>query len=141
MGFLKEFRDFAMKGNVVDLAVGVIIGGAFGKIVSSLVDNIVMPLIGLIVGGVDFSGLSYKVEHGINGKGAELKYGVFLQNTFDFVIVALAIFLAIKAMNRFKGKLDAAAPPTPPTELLLAEIRDQLKAQNEKLAAAKPAVT
>jgi large conductance mechanosensitive channel len=127
MGFLKEFRDFAMKGNVVDMAVGVIIGAAFGKIVSSLVDNVVMPAIGLIVGGVDFTGLAYTVDKGLNGKGATLKYGIFLQNVFDFIIVALAIFVAIKAMNRFKSKLDGAAAPTPPTEVLLTEIRDLLK--------------
>ena len=134
MGFIQEFRDFAMKGNVVDMAVGVIIGAAFGKIVSSLVDNVVMPSIGLLVGGIDFTGLSYTVAHGINGKGATLKYGVFLQNVFDFLIVAMAIFLAIKAMNRFKSKLDGAAPPTPPTEILLTEIRDLLKTQNAKKA-------
>jgi large conductance mechanosensitive channel len=132
MGFFKEFRDFAMKGNVVDMAVGVIIGAAFGKIVSSLVDNVVMPAIGLIVGGVDFTGLAYTIDRGLNGKGATLKYGIFLQNIFDFIIVALAIFLAIKAMNRFKAKLDAAAPPTPPQEVLLGEIRDLLKEQAKK---------
>ncbi len=137
MGFLKEFRDFAMKGNVVDLAVGVVIGAAFGKIVSSLVADIVMPAIGLISGGVNFSGLSYTVAHGITGKGAELKYGVFLQNVFDFLVVALAIFLAVKAINRFKSKLDAAAPPTPPSEVLLAEIRDLLKAQQAQLPPAE----
>jgi large conductance mechanosensitive channel len=132
MGFVKEFRDFAMRGNVVDLAVGVVIGAAFGKIVSSLVDNIVMPLIGLVVGGVDFTHLAYTVDKGIAGKGATIKYGVFIQNVFDFVIVALAIFLAVKAMNRFKTKLDAAAAPPPPSELLLVEIRDELKKQNAK---------
>lgn len=132
---LKGFKDFLMRGNVVDLAVGVVIGAAFGKIVSSLVDNIVMPSIGLIVGGVDLTGLAFTVDKGIGGKGATLKYGIFLQNIFDFIIVALAIFLAVKAMNRFKTKLDAAAPPTPPTELLLAEIRDELKKQSASKAA------
>jgi large conductance mechanosensitive channel len=129
MGFMKEFRDFAMKGNVVDLAVGVVIGAAFGKIVSSLVDNIVMPAIGLIVGGIDLTKYSYTVDKGIAGKGAEIKYGIFLQNIFDFIIIAFAIFLAIKAMNRFKSKLDAAAAPPTPTEATLIEIRDLLKAQ------------
>jgi len=133
MKFLKEFRDFAMKGNVVDLAVGVIIGGAFGKIVSSLVGDVVMPAIGLLVGGIDFSNLAYTVEKGIGGKGATLKYGMFIQSVFDFLIVAAAIFAAVKAMNRFKPVLDAHAPPpaTPPTEVLLAEIRDELRKQNK----------
>ena len=131
MSFLKEFREFAMKGNVVDLAVGVIIGGAFGKIVSSLVGDVVMPAIGLLVGGVDFSNLAYTVEKGIGGKGATLKYGLFIQSVFDFLIVAAAIFAAVKAMNRFKTKVEAVTPPTPASELLLAEIRDELKKQNQ----------
>jgi len=131
MSILKEFRDFAMKGNVVDLAVGVIIGAAFGKIVSSLVDNVVMPSIGLLVGGVSFTDLAYTVEKGLGGKGATIKYGIFLQNIFDFLIVAIAIFTVVKAINRFKTKLDAAAPPPTASEILLAEIRDQLKLQNE----------
>src|SRR6202000_88630 len=125
----KEFRDFAMRGNVVDLAVGVVIGAAFGKIVSSLVGDVVMPALGLVVGGVDFTHLSYTVSHGLNGKGAELKYGVFLPNLFAFWTVALSIFLAVKAITRFKTKLDAAPTPTPQNEVLLAEIRDLLKAQ------------
>ena len=136
MGFVKEFRDFAMKGNVVDLAVGVIIGAAFGKIVSSLVDNIVMPTIGLIVGGVNFTDLAYTIDKGANGKGATLKYGVFLQNIFDFLIIAVAIFLMVKMLTRFKSKLDAAAAPPTPTETTLVEIRDLLKAQQAALAAA-----
>jgi len=114
------------------MAVGVIIGAAFGKIVSSLVDNVVMPAIGLLVGGVNFTHLSYTIDRGLGGKGAELKYGVFLQNIFDFIIVAFAIFLSVKAMNRFKAKLDAAAPPPSPQETLLAEIRDLLKEQTKK---------
>jgi large conductance mechanosensitive channel len=130
MALLKEFRDFAMRGNVVDLAVGVVIGAAFGKIVSSLVGDVVMPSLGLIVGGVDFTQLSYTVSHGVAGKGATIKYGQFLQAIFDFVIVAAAIFLCIKAINRFKSKLDAAPTPTPANEVLLAEIRDLLKGQS-----------
>ncbi|MEN9500859.1 MAG: hypothetical protein RI964_144 [Pseudomonadota bacterium] len=131
MSFLSEFKEFAMKGNVVDLAVGVIIGGAFGKIVSSFVADVVMPLLGLVVGGVNFSDMA------ITLKAAEgeipavvLKYGAFLQTVFDFVIVALAIFLAIKAMNKLKRKQEEApiAPPAPSSEtVLLTEIRDLLK--------------
>ena len=135
MGILQEFKEFAMKGNVVDLAVGVIIGAAFGKIVSSLVADIVMPTIGLLVGGVDFTTLAYTVHSGLSGKGATIKYGVFIQSVFDFVIVALAIFLAVKGMNRFKSKLDAAAAPPTPTEATLIEIRELLKEQNKKLPA------
>ena len=127
MSFLSEFREFAMKGNVVDLAVGVIIGGAFGKIVASLVGDVVMPAIGLLTGGIDFSGLAYTVK-GLDGKGATLKYGLFVQNVVDFLIVALVIFVAIKAMNRFKKTEPPAAPPAPtPTEATLVEIRDLLK--------------
>ncbi len=134
MGFVKEFRDFAMKGNVVDLAVGVIIGAAFGKIVSSLVADIVMPAVGLLVGGVDFSHLAYTIDKGLNGKGATLKYGMFVQNIFDFLIIALAIFAVIKLINRFKSKLDAAPAPPTTTEATLVEIRDLLKEQNKKSA-------
>ncbi|MEO6954546.1 MAG: large-conductance mechanosensitive channel protein MscL [Polyangia bacterium] len=130
MSFLKEFRDFAMRGNVVDLAVGVIIGGAFGKIVASLVADIVMPTVGLLVGGVDFTKLAYTVNKGMDGKGATIKYGMFIQSVFDFVIVALAIFVAIQALNRFKKKEEAVAVATPPSEILLTEIRDLLQQQN-----------
>jgi large conductance mechanosensitive channel len=119
-----EFKKFALKGNVIDLAVGVVIGAAFGKIVSSLVNDIFTPLLGLIVGGVDFAGLSYTF-----GK-AEIKYGVFIQNIFDFLIVAFAIFLFVKAINRFKKKEPAVVvtPAKPDSkEALLMEIRDLLK--------------
>lgn len=127
MGFIKEFKDFAMKGNVMDMAVGVIIGGAFGKIVSSLVDNVFMPVIGVITGGVVLSMLSLKVAE------AEVKYGLFLQNVIDFIIIAFCIFLMVKAMNRLtlRKKTEEAAPAAPPQptneEKLLAEIRDLLK--------------
>lgn len=125
---LKEFKDFAMKGNVVDLAVGVIIGGAFGKIVSSVVSDLVMPVIGLLVGGVNFSNLALKLADGAEGKEPVLlKYGNFLQVTFDFIVVAFAIFMAIKAMNSMK-KAEAAAPAAPAEDVvLLREIRDALK--------------
>lgn len=124
--FLKEFKAFAMRGNVMDMAVGVIIGGAFGKIVSSLVDDIFMPLIGVLTGGIDFSNLKFKVED------AEVKYGIFIQNVVDFLIVAFCIFVLIKAINKLavhheeEPKPAAPAEPTP-TEKLLAEIRDELK--------------
>jgi large conductance mechanosensitive channel len=123
MGFIKEFKEFAMKGNVMDMAVGVIIGGAFGKIVSSLVDDVLMPLIGVATGGVDFTGLIAKVGD------AEVKYGVFIQNIIDFLIIAFCIFLMIKAMNKMKKEEPEApaAPAGPTQEELLAEIRDLLK--------------
>lgn len=122
MSFIKEFRDFAMKGNVVDLAVGVIIGGAFGKIVSSLVSDILMPVIGILLKGVDFSTLAITVG------GASIKYGLFIQSVVDFVIVALSIFVMIKAMMRFQKKPAATAPTEPPADIkLLSEIRDLLK--------------
>ncbi len=124
--FLKEFKDFAMRGNVMDMAVGVIIGGAFGKIVSSLVDDIFMPIIGVLTGGIDFSNLSIKVED------ANVKYGMFLQNVIDFLIIAFCIFLMIKAINKLSAKKEAEpeAPAEPSTtEKLLAEIRDELKKQ------------
>lgn len=119
-----EFKKFALKGNVIDLAVGVVIGAAFGKIVSSLVNDIFTPLLGLIIGGIDFATLSYTF-----GK-AEIKYGVFIQNIFDFLIVAFSIFLFVKAISRFKKKEPAVveAPAKPDTkEALLMEIRDLLK--------------
>jgi len=128
MGFIKEFKDFAMKGNVMDMAVGVIIGGAFGKIVSSLVDNILMPLVGVVTGNVDFTKL--QVSFGEGDMAATLKYGIFIQNIVDFLIVAFCIFLIIKAMNKlsFKKEEEPAAEPEPTAEeKLLGEIRDLLK--------------
>lgn len=128
---LKEFKKFAMRGNVVDLAVGVIIGGAFGKIVSSLVNDVVMPLLGLIVGGVNFTDLKLPLKEATEGSEAIfLNYGQFIQSIFDFLIIAFSIFLFIKALNSFKKKEeDKPAPPPAPTkeELLLTEIRDLLK--------------
>ena len=132
MSMLKEFKEFAMKGNVVDLAVGVIIGGAFGKIVSSLVADIFMPLLGLITGGINFSDMAIKLKDAsADGKtpAVLLGYGKFIQNSIDFIIVAFAIFLLVKAINSFKRK-EAAAPAAPPAqEVLLTEIRDLLKAK------------
>lgn len=120
MSILTEFRDFAVKGNVVDLAVGVIIGVAFGKIVSSLVGDIVMPVVGALIAGFDYKELYIQV-----GK-AKIMYGVFLSNVIDFVIVAWVIFLAVKAINHFRRHEPAAAAP-PRQEKLLEEIRDLLK--------------
>ncbi len=122
--FVAEFKAFAMKGNVVDLAVAVVIGTAFGKIVSSLVENIVTPLIGVLIGGIDFTTLSVMVGE------AEVKYGVFIQNIFDFLIIALAVFVAIKLMSKLQRKEEAkpAEPaPTPEDIVLLREIRDSLR--------------
>ena len=117
----KEFKEFISKGNIFDMAVGVIIGGAFGKIVTSLVNDIIMPLVGVIIGGHDFSGLVAKVGD------AEIAYGMFIQNVVDFLIIALCIFAVVKAMAKFKIK-EEAAPAGPSEEvLLLREIRDSLK--------------
>ena len=131
MGMLKEFKEFAVKGNVVDMAVGVIIGGAFGKIVTSLVGDVIMPPIGVAMGGVDFSSLSIIVQEAIDKKPAVvISYGKFLQTVIDFIIIAFVIFMAIKGINSLKKKEAeaAAAPAAPPNqEVLLAEIRDLLK--------------
>jgi len=128
MNLLKEFKAFALKGNVLDLAIGVIIGAAFGKIVSSLVSDIIMPLIGLLMGGVDLSGLKKTLGN------ATITYGVFLQTVLDFLIVSFSIFMFIRTLNRFKRK-EEAKPDEPPApskeEMLLTEIRDLLKQQNE----------
>ena len=123
MGFIKEFKEFAMKGNVMDMAVGVIIGGAFGKIITSLVDDVLMPLIGTVTGGVDFTNLTIKVGD------ASVNYGTFIQNIIDFLIVAFCIFLMIKGMNKLSKKKEEEPAPAPePTneEKLLGEIRDLL---------------
>ncbi|HWK73256.1 MAG TPA: large-conductance mechanosensitive channel protein MscL [Povalibacter sp.] len=133
MSVLKEFREFAVKGNVVDMAVGIIIGAAFGKIVSSLVSDVVTPPLGYLIGGVDFTKLAYTMPGLREGQEAvTINYGVFLQTLFDFIIVAFAIFLLVKLINRLKRKEEAApaAPAAPPRqEVLLEEIRDLLKKQ------------
>ena len=136
---LNEFKDFAMRGNVLDMAIGVIIGGAFGKIVSSLVSDILMPPLGLLMGKVDFSSLFINLADtpqpsltAAKAAGAPtINYGVFLQATFDFIIIAFVIFLLVKQVNRFK-KAEAPAPPPGPSteEKLLMEIRDALKARH-----------
>ncbi|AFH94149.1 TPA: large-conductance mechanosensitive channel protein MscL [Providencia stuartii] len=136
MSFLKEFREFAMKGNVVDMAVGIIIGAAFGKIVSSLVADVIMPPLGLLIGGVDFKQFSVVLRAAEGDIPAVvLNYGMFIQTVFDFVIVAFAIFMAIKVMNKVRREKEAEpeAPPAPSKEeVLLSEIRDLLKEQNKK---------
>jgi large conductance mechanosensitive channel len=131
MGFIKEFKEFAMRGNVVDMAVGIIIGGAFGKIVSSFVGDVIMPPLGLLIGGVDFTNLAITLKPAADKAAAvTLNYGKFIQTVVDFTIIAFAIFVAIKAMNALKQKEEAApAAPAPPPkqEVLLGEIRDLLK--------------
>lgn len=136
MSILKEFREFAMRGNVIDLAVGVIIGAAFGKIVSSLVADIIMPPLGLLIGGVDFRqfALTLRAAQG-DVPAVVMHYGVFVQNVFDFVIVAFAIFMAIKVINKLnRKKAEKPAAPAAPSkeEVLLGEIRDLLKEQNQR---------
>ena len=121
MSMVKEFREFAMKGNVVDLAVGVIIGAAFGKIVASAVSDVAMPLVGTLIGGVDFSGLALQVGQ------SKIQYGKFIQTCVDFVIIAWAIFIAVKLVNRLKREEPPAPPAPPKQEQLLQEIRDLLK--------------
>lgn len=120
MGFVKEFKEFAVRGNVMDLAIGVIIGGAFGKIITALVDSVIMPLIGMVIGDVDkFQQLT------VGG----IKIGVLIQATLDFIIIAFVLFLLVKGMNSMKKKSEEAVPPPAPTktEILLEEIRDSLK--------------
>ena len=137
MGMLKEFKDFAMRGNVIDMAVGIVIGGAFGKIVSSFVADVIMPPLGILIGGVDFTDLKITLKDAvIDASGAvtsemvSINYGSFIQTTVDFIIIAFAIFLVVKGMNSLKKK-EVAAPAAPPAptkeEVLLTEIRDLLK--------------
>ncbi len=127
MGLAKEFKEFAMKGNVIDMAVGVIIGTAFGKIVTSLVEDVIMPPLGKVIGGVNFSDLSVSLGADPVGKEVILKYGNFLQITFQFLIVAFVLFMVIRSLNKLKKPDPAAPPPAPPAqEVLLREIRDLL---------------
>ena len=133
MSMMSEFKAFAMRGNVVDMAVGIVIGGAFGKIVSSFVADVLMPPIGLLVGNVDFSDLSVTLKQAAEGAEAvTLNYGMFIQTIIDFVIIAFAIFMVVKAMNSMKKK-EEAAPEEPPKpskeEVLLTEIRDALRSK------------
>lgn len=127
MGIAAEFKEFAMKGNVVDMAVGVIIGAAFGKIVSALVENVIMPPLGLALSGANFMDAAATIGIAADGKPILLKYGAFLQTIIDFVIIAFVLFLAIKGINRLKGPAKVPAPAAPPRqEVLLEEIRNLL---------------
>ena len=143
MGFIKEFKDFAMRGNLIDFAVGVVVGGAFGKVTTSFVDGMVMPVVGKLIGGVDFSDLKLKIQDGskevLDSTGnlvtkevpeIFISYGAFISTVIDFIIVAFVMFLVIKGMNKMK-KADETAPAAPPApsaqEVLLGEIRDLLK--------------
>lgn len=133
MSFIKEFKEFAVKGNVVDMAVGVVIGAAFGKIVTSLVSDVVLPPLGYLIGGIDFTKRAFTMPALQQGQEpVTIRYGAFIQTVIDFLIVAFAIFLAVKVINRLKHK-EAIAPTVPPTpsrqEVLLEEIRDLLKKQ------------
>lgn len=133
MSMMKEFKDFAVKGNVVDMAVGIVIGAAFGKIVSALVAGVLMPPIGVLLGGVDFSDLAYVVKGAVGDTPAVvISYGSFIQTVIDFTIIAFAIFMVVKGINSLKKK-EAEAPKPEPTpsaeEVLLIEIRDLLKAR------------
>ncbi len=136
--FVKEFKEFAMKGNMIDMAVGVVIGGAFGKIVSSLVSDVIMPPLGVLIGGVNFTDLAVTLKQAVGDVPAvELRYGAFIQTIFDFLIIAFAIFLFVKLINSLRRKQEAAPePPAPPPpsaeENLLAEIRDLLREKNGK---------
>ena len=133
MGFVKEFKEFAMRGNVIDMAVGIVIGSAFGKIVTSLVADVFMPLLSMVTGGIDFTNWKLTLKQAVMQGGQEVtpaiavNYGMLLQVTFDFIIIAFCIFLVIKAINKLK-KPAAAAPPAPADDIvLLTEIRDLLK--------------
>ena len=138
MSMLKEFKEFAMRGNVIDLAVGVVIGGAFGKIVSSLVDQIIMPPIGLLTGGIDFSQMKWVLKPADNTDPAHkiaevgIGYGTFINTLIQFLIIAFAIFLVVKGINRLTRRQEAAPAAPPADVVLLTEIRDLLKAQNPK---------
>jgi large conductance mechanosensitive channel len=139
MGVIKEFKEFAVKGNVLDMAIGIIIGGAFGKIVTSMLNDILMPPLGLLIGGTDFTDLKVTIkEKSIDAAGkavseVTLNYGSFIQTFIDFILVAIAVFMIIKIMNRIRSKMEAApkpaSPPAEPSkeEILLTEIRDLLK--------------
>jgi len=131
MKMLQEFKQFAMRGNVIDMAIGIIIGAAFGKIVSSVVADVIMPPIGMLLGGMDFSNLSITLKEATESTPAVLlKYGVFIKTIIDFIIIAFAIFMLIKGINSLKKKEEEkpSAPPAPTkSELLLAEIRDELR--------------
>jgi len=134
MGFIKEFKAFAMRGNVMDMAVGIVIGVAFGKIVTSLVNDVIMPPVGVLMGGVDFSHLAVTLKAAAGDAPAvTLKYGMLINTIIDFLIVVTAIFLVVKGMNALKRKKEEAPPAPPPVqEMLLRDIRDLLRSKGEK---------
>ena len=136
MSFFKEFKEFALKGNVIDMAVGIVIGGAFGKITTSLVENIIMPPIGVLIGGVNFKDLGITIKQAVGDTPAVvIKYGEFINKVLEFIIIAFAIFVVIKFINKLRKKEEAVPPPPPPPpepgkeEVLLTEIRDLLKSK------------
>ncbi len=135
MSIASEFKEFAMRGNVIDLAVGVVVGGAFGKIVSSLVGDLIMPVVGVLTGGVNFADFALRIGTDPKGAPVLLKYGDFVQTILDFLIIALAIFLAVRTINKLKRPVPAAAPAEPPppprSEVLLEEIRDLLSKRGD----------
>ena len=135
--FFQDFKKFATKGNIIDMAVGVIIGGAFGKIVTSLVNDVIMPTVGILMGGIDFSSLKYVITPADEAAGiveASIKYGSFIQTVVDFLIIALSVFFFVRLMGKLQRKKEAAPPPAPPKptldQELLTEIRDILKERN-----------
>ena len=135
MSIGSEFKEFAMRGNVIDLAVGVVIGAAFGRVVSSLVGDVIMPPIGELIGGINFSQFVVSLGHGADGQPVLLKYGVFIQTIIDFLVVAFVIFIAVRGINKLKRPPSpAAAAPPPPSreEVLLTEIRDALVRQGAR---------
>ena len=134
MSIASEFKEFAMRGNVIDLAVGVVVGGAFGKIVSSLVGDLIMPVVGVLTGGVNFADFALRIGTDPKGVPVLLKYGDFVQTILDFLIIALAIFLAVRAINKLKRPAPEAVPAEPPpprNEVLLEEIRDLLSKRGD----------
>jgi large conductance mechanosensitive channel len=130
MSLMTEFKEFAMRGNVIDMAVGIIIGAAFGKIVSSFVGDVVMPVLGMAIGGVNFTDLAVSLGSNPAGEPVLLKYGTFIQAVFDFLVIALAIFMAIKGINRLKKPPETPAAAAPADVVLLTEIRDLLKSRS-----------
>ena len=127
MGMIQEFKDFAIKGNMIDMAVGFIMGGAFGTVVSSLVKDVIMPPIGMLMGGVDFSDLGYGLGTGPDGKEVLIKYGAFINSIISFLILAFCIFMLVKVVNALKKKAEEEPSAPPKQEVLLEEIRDALK--------------
>ena len=126
MSFASEFKEFAMRGSVIDLAVGVVVGAAFGKIVNSLVGDVIMPALSPILGSVNFTDLAFKISTGADGKPVLLKYGSFLQTIFEFIVIALSIFIVLRGINKLKRPAPGAAPAPTKSEALLQDIKDLL---------------